>query len=422
MIGKITRLEEKAKKKPDINIVKTLFEAYERDWSVIPVSLDKKPLIKWKEYQHRKPTREEMFSWESIAEGVAIVTGKINGLVILDVDMDKGNGFDALKGKELPPTPVVRTPNGGFHYYFKYPKKAKKVKNTTDILGKGSHVDIRGDGGYALIPYTEGYEWVEGLSLEDVPIAEMPSWLANLVVDKDTTPTATKKDSAERVKRVNEYSFTCFTPKNAPKVQQIGNFNRERLLEWYKQEQVAERFLQALGISANIGQSFNCILPGHEEKSGSASIYKSDTGLYVYRDWHKRDGKEIYFLPEVFAAIHYGKVVDLGKAEFSTWAIRLLVDLGLISPYPVNRKPLPKEVTPTVKKVYEGFCHLLGCKWLYSPGEPTPFSWRFAKAWCGVSERKAGEAIKYLLKHGYIRIVKKERLKGREMVLFTITE
>jgi len=413
LIDKITRLEEKVKKKPHRNIVKTLFEAYEKDLSVIPVSLDKQPLIKWKEYQHRKPTREEMFSWATEAEGIAIITGKINGIVILDVDMDKGNGFKALKGKELPLTPVVRTQNGGFHYYFKYPKNAKKVKNTTDILGRGSHVDIRGDGGYALIPYTKGYEWVEGLSLEDVPIAEMPSWLANLVVDKDST---------KKVKQVNEYSFTCYTPESTPKIQQIGNFTRERLLEWYKQEQVAERFLRALGISANIGQSFKCILPGHEEDKGSASIYKSDTGLYIYRDWHKRDGKEIYFLPEVFAAIHYGKVVSLGKAEFSTWAIRLLVDLGLISPYPVNRKPLPKEVTPTVKKVYEGFCHLLGCKWLYSPGDSTPFSWRFAKAWCGVSQRKVGEAIQYLIKHGYIRIVKKERLKGRETMLFTIAK
>src|SRR5690606_10472038 len=178
----IDRLEEKAKKKPDINIVKTLFEAYEKDWSVIPVSLDKQPLIKWKEYQHRKPTREEMVSWETKAEGIAIVTGKINGIVILDVDMDKGNGFKVLRGKELPPTPVVRTQNGGFHYYFKYPKNAKKVKNAADILGKGSHVDIRGDGGYALIPYTKGYEWVESLSLDDVPIAEMPSWLVDLVV------------------------------------------------------------------------------------------------------------------------------------------------------------------------------------------------------------------------------------------------
>ena len=135
---------------------------------------------------------------------------KINGIVILDVDMDKGNGFKALKGKELPLTPVVRTQNGGFHYYFKYPKNAKKVKNTTDILGKGSHVDIRGDGGYALIPYTKGYEWVEGLSPNDVAVAEMPSWLADLVVNKDTTPTTTKRDSTERGKRVNEYSFTCF--------------------------------------------------------------------------------------------------------------------------------------------------------------------------------------------------------------------
>ena len=420
MIDKIARLEEKAKKKPDINIVKTFFEAYEKDWSVIPVSLDKQPLIKWKEYQHRKPTREEMFLWETEAEGVAIVTGKINGIVILDVDMDKGDGFKALKGKELPPTPVVRTQNGGFHYYFKYPKNAKKVKNATDILGKDSHVDIRGDGGYALIPYTKGYEWVESLSLDDVPIAEMPSWLANLVVDKEAV--STKRDSAGRVKQVNEYSFTCFTPENTSNIQQIGNLNKGSLLEWYKQKQVAERFLEFLGIDKEVGQSFSCVLPGHEESNPSASVYKSDTGLYIYRDWHNKGGKEIFFLPEVYAAIRYKKVVELGKPEFTTWAIRLLVDLGLISPYPVNRKPLPKEAAPTVKKVYEGFRLLLGCKWLYSPGEPTPFSWRFAKAWCGVSERKAGEAIKYLLKHGYIRIVNEERLKGREMALFTITE
>ena len=206
------------------------------------------------------------------------------------------------------------------------------------------------------------------------------------------------------------------------KIQQLGNFNKESLLEWYKQEQVAERFLKALGIDKEVGQSFSCVLPGHEESKPSASIYKSDTGLYIYRDWHNKGGKEIFFLPEVYAAIRYKKVVELGKPEFTTWAIRLLVDLGFISQYPIKKKPLPKDVKPTVKKVYEGFCLLLGCKWLYSPGEPTPFSWRFAKSWCGVGERQAGEAIKYLLKHGYIKIVSKERFRGRETALFTIAE
>ena len=413
----IDRLEEKAKKKPDVNIIKTFFEAYVKGWSVIPVSLDKQPLIKWKEYQHRKPTREEMFLWETEAEGVAIVTGKINGIVILDVDMDKGDGFKALKGKELPPTPVVRTQNGGFHYYFKYPKNAKRVKNATDILGEGSHVDVRGDGGYALIPHTKGYEWVESLSPEDVPIAEMPSWLVNLVVETYKKPKKEKEEPSNRI-----YSFTRFPSQEEAPNKQPVNLDKESLIEWYKQKQVAERFLKAFGIGKEVGQSFNCVLPGHEESNPSASVYKSDTGLYIYRDWHNKGGKEIFFLPEVYAAIHYKKVVELSKPEFTTWAIRLLVDLGLISPYPVNKKPLPKEAAPTVKKVYEGFRLLLGCKWLYSPGEPTPFSWGFARAWCGVGRRQAGEAIKYLLKHGYIMIVNEERLRGKEMALFTITE
>ena len=420
MIDRVVKLEHTNRKKPDRNIVKTFYEAYMNDISVIPVKLDKSPLLKtWKEYQSRLPTREEMFSWESTAEGVAIVTGKLNGIVILDVDMDKGNGFRALKGKELPPTPVVRTQNGGYHYYFKYPSNAKKVKTSKDILGKDSRVDIRGDGGYALIPYTKGYEWVEGLSPNDVEVAEMPSWLVDLVVD--TSPKKPRKEKEEASNRI--YSFTCFpSQEDAQKIQQLGNFKKESLLEWYKQEQVAERFLEALGIDKEVGQSFSCVLPGHEESNPSASIYKSDTGLYIYRDWHNKGGKEIFFLPEVYAAIHYKKVVELGKPEFTTWAIRLLVDLGFISQYPIKKKPLPKDVKPTVKKVYEGFCLLLGCKWLYSPGEPTPFSWRFARSWCGVGERQAGEAIKYLLKHGYIKIVSKERFRGRETALFTIAE
>ena len=39
-----------------------------------------------------------------------------------------------------------------------------------------------------------------------------------------------------------------------------------------------------------------------------------------------------------------------------------------------------KNVRPSVRKLYEGFRLLLGCKWLYAHGEPTTFSWRLAAA------------------------------------------
>jgi hypothetical protein len=58
---------------------------------------------------------------------------------------------------------------------------------------------------------------------------------------------------------------------------------------------------------------------------------------------------------------------------------------------------------------YQGFIHLLACKWLYNYGKPSTFSWRFAAGWCGVSERMAGEAIQWLLKHHYLRITGKHQ-------------
>jgi hypothetical protein len=60
-----------------------------------------------------------------------------------------------------------------------------------------------------------------------------------------------------------------------------------------------------------------------------------------------------------------------------------------------------------VSKVFEGFLLLLGCKWLRTPGAPTPFAWRFAADWCHISERHSGESIQWLLREGYIRQVGK---------------
>jgi hypothetical protein len=57
---------------------------------------------------------------------------------------------------------------------------------------------------------------------------------------------------------------------------------------------------------------------------------------------------------------------------------------------------------------------LLGCKWWHTPQAPTMFSWRFAAAWCGLGERHVGEAMHWLLAHGWLRQV--GRYRG--MVLF----
>lgn len=85
---------------------------------------------------------------------VALATGRVSGLVVLDVDMDKG-GLDSLRtlvdrfaGGELPEGPAVQTGGGGYHLYFAYP--AAPVPCSAGKAGPG--LDLRGDGGYVIAP------------------------------------------------------------------------------------------------------------------------------------------------------------------------------------------------------------------------------------------------------------------------------
>jgi len=91
---------------------------------------------------------------------IGVPTGARSGFWVLDVDADKG-GFESLAALlathgELPHTATVRTGGGGRHYYFKYPQDGTVIPNSAGKLGRG--LDVRGEGGYVLVPpsVTEG--------------------------------------------------------------------------------------------------------------------------------------------------------------------------------------------------------------------------------------------------------------------------
>lgn len=114
--------------------------------------------------------------------GVCIVTGEASGLYVLDVDVADGKqGAATLKAllakrgvAKMPETYTVRTPSGGLHFYFKYPKDGRVIRNDAGSkLGPG--LDIRGEGGQVVAPPTPGYRWAEGRALWELDIEEMPS-------------------------------------------------------------------------------------------------------------------------------------------------------------------------------------------------------------------------------------------------------
>lgn len=131
--------------------------------SVIPCGVDKKPLVSWKKYQTRIATKEEVKSWFSKFPDmqIGIVTGKISGLIVVDID-------DPMADlKWLPKTAIVQTGSGGFHYYYKY---SVNFKNKARIK---ESIDIRAEGGYVLAPPSKNlkgeYKLVNQMDLQPFP-------------------------------------------------------------------------------------------------------------------------------------------------------------------------------------------------------------------------------------------------------------
>lgn len=139
-------------------LLNAAFEYRDRyGFSVIPVSpQDKKPTIKWKQFQTRKPTDAELIEWFGRRGiGIAIVTGSISDLFVLDKDKDSEKLNELLNGAE----PTAKTRRGGFHYYFTYPKDLPLTVGT-GLTTKIDGFDFRGEGGYVIAWPTPGWEWV----------------------------------------------------------------------------------------------------------------------------------------------------------------------------------------------------------------------------------------------------------------------
>ena len=150
-------------------------EYLQKGWSVIPVGKDKIPLIEWKEFQTRLVATEEVQAWwkQWPEANVGIVTGKISGITVVDVE--KGGSTEGL-----PATYIVKTGNGGWHFYCKEAgiRNGARVRELTDIRGEGGYVvappsvtDYEKDG----VKKGGAYELVVDSDLAEFPKALFPT-------------------------------------------------------------------------------------------------------------------------------------------------------------------------------------------------------------------------------------------------------
>lgn len=113
---------------------------------------------------------------------IGVPTGEAWGVIVVDVDVKNGAQGDAWlqeNAHRLPQTRTIRTGSGGLHIYLLWP--GRPVKNSASKIAPG--IDVRGDGGYVIVPPSPGY-----VVADDAPIAEAPEWLLALLLPPDPAP------------------------------------------------------------------------------------------------------------------------------------------------------------------------------------------------------------------------------------------
>lgn len=117
------------------------------------------------------PQRIHMW-WSRYPEAnIGVPTGERSRLLVIDLDGAAGRDSWARVSAEMgeAPTLTATTGGGGTHLYYRYP--AEEIRNSAGTrLGPG--VDVRGEGGYAVVPpsFTEGpYRWSGRREVAEAP-------------------------------------------------------------------------------------------------------------------------------------------------------------------------------------------------------------------------------------------------------------
>lgn len=138
-------------------------------------------------------------SWYQEGGNVGTLTGSASGIAVIDIDNHNGvDGLGNLKNFldsydiDLPKTMVVKTPSGGYHYYFKLDEKyndTQFIQNHPQLQG----VDFQTHGRYVVAAGSQ----IDGKYYEvvrDVELAELPEKWLEMFTDKTITKKNKKRE------------------------------------------------------------------------------------------------------------------------------------------------------------------------------------------------------------------------------------
>jgi len=277
-------------------IMKALNYVNNMGFSVIPVDSRNKggAFIKWSLFQKRCPTKKEIRNWWSNEPkaGIAIITGKISGIIVLDVDPRHG-GLKTIEDKHIPPTVTVETGGGGFHYYYKYPSQLDgDIKNFTGENVELPGLDLRADGGFVYAPPSvhpseNKYKFANGLGPDEVDLKDVPEWLLEVIKNrkKSKYKFTSKKEWQEKWKGVIEgnRNNTCSQLAGKLAYAEVPKAAAENLLKEWNRKNVDENGNYNPMPEKEVEKVVNSIYRTHHNNNDKNEINDKDNEIGKFR-------------------------------------------------------------------------------------------------------------------------------------------
>jgi hypothetical protein len=155
---------------------------------------------RWGATNNLKQIAKDFARWPNA--GIGIPCGPENGFFVVEADTLEGHAVDGIASLrsletehgQLPVTLMAESPSGSPHRYFKWPRRLAIPASLVSRIGNG--VDVIGEAGMVIAPPTlrpgKGvYRW-----LNDLPLAEAPNWLLQLIEDAIGSPAGTCENNA----------------------------------------------------------------------------------------------------------------------------------------------------------------------------------------------------------------------------------
>jgi P4 family phage/plasmid primase-like protien len=124
--------------------------------------------------------------------GMGILTGKVNGIFVLDIDnVEQWTELLKAENKKEPPTVKAMSGSGGIHYYFKYTEDLDIITSKDHAIEQYS-IDVKTNGGCVILPpssyYNNNleksvkYEWI--FDIFEYELLTVPEWIKTLLMKK----------------------------------------------------------------------------------------------------------------------------------------------------------------------------------------------------------------------------------------------